>query len=68
MHDDEEALRFDIGFIVKRLVTWPARRRDMDDRTRNAIAAEIVKHLKLARWRFHREPPAPWHSTPGPRP
>jgi hypothetical protein len=38
----------------------------MDDLTAGSIACEIIKRLKLSNWRFHRGPPTPPHSTPGP--
>ena len=65
--DDEESLHFNVKFIVKRIVSWPRYRRGMDDQTAGRIAREIINHLRLANWRFHRGPPTPGHSTPGPR-
>jgi hypothetical protein len=43
--DDEQRLRFDIGFIIRRLVTWPRRRKqkEMDDLARDAIADDGLK-------------------------
>ena len=43
------------------------RNRGMNDQTAGRIVREIIKRLRLANWRFHRGPPAPGHSTPGPR-
>jgi hypothetical protein len=40
--------------------------RGMDDQIAGRIAREIINHLRLANWRFHRGPPAAGHSTPGP--
>jgi hypothetical protein len=57
--NNEDELHFDVKFVV--------RRKGMDDLTADRIAREIIKHLRLANWRFHRGPPAAGHSTPGPR-
>lgn len=65
--DNDEALHFDVKFIVKRVTSWPRYRRGMDDLTASCIAREIINHLRLANWRFRKGPPAPGHSTPGPR-
>lgn len=65
--NDDEALHFDVKFVVRRLVSWPRYRKGMDELTASSIASEIVKHLKLANWRFRKGPPSTWHSTPGPR-
>ena len=65
--DDEDELHFSIKFVIKRIVSWPRRRKGMDDQTAGSIASEIVKHLRLANWRFYKGPPAAGHSTPGPR-
>src|SRR5260221_11850482 len=47
-----EALHFDVKFIVKRIVSWPRYRKGMDDLTASCIANDIVRHLRLANWRF----------------
>ena len=65
--DDDEALHFDVKFIVQRLVTWPRYRKEMNDLTAASITGEIIKRLKLSNWQFLRGPPTPPHSTPGPR-
>jgi hypothetical protein len=52
---------------VKRTVSWPRYRRGMDDLTASCIAREIIAHLRLSNWRFHKGPPSGGHSTPGPR-
>jgi quercetin dioxygenase-like cupin family protein len=60
----ERELRFDIGFILKRVVTWPRYRKQMDDVTERSIAGEIVEKLKMRNWCFTKGPPTPWHSSP----
>jgi hypothetical protein len=65
--EDEDELHFDVKFVVRRIVSWPRYRKGMDDLTAGSIAREIIKHLRLSNWRFHRGPPAAQRSTPGPR-
>lgn len=54
-------------WIVKRVTSWPRYRRGMDDQTAGSIAREIMRHLRLANWRFRKGSPAAGHSTLGPR-
>jgi hypothetical protein len=63
----EDELHFDVKFVVRRIVSWPRYRKGMDDSTAGRIAREIVNHLRLTNWRFHKGPPTAGHSTPGPR-
>jgi hypothetical protein len=56
--DDDEALQFDVKFIVKRVISWPRYRRGMDDQIAGRIAREIINHLRLANRRFRKGPPA----------
>ena len=46
---DEEHLRFDIAFALKKLRVRGAK---MDEMQRKMAAEQIVAHLKLCDWRF----------------
>jgi hypothetical protein len=54
MPSTQDVLHFDVKFVVRRIVSWPRYRREMDDRIAGSIAREIIEHLRLSNWRFQR--------------